>query len=125
MDKPFVSKKSKKPEDLAAGDKAKPFGDPSDPIPVHDEAAVEKGKKGRRIQNASRSNSKKKKKPKEPDGDGKPAPQAMQKIIAKLRNEKQLADLHLKHYHMNPTNFRRRTSALGLPEDIYQLYEKV
>ena len=37
MDPPFVSKKGKKPEELAAGDKAKPFGDPSDPIPVHDE----------------------------------------------------------------------------------------
>ena len=32
--------------------------------------------------------------------------------------------LHLKHYHMTPNQFRRRTSALKLPEEIHRLYQE-
>ena len=33
--------------------------------------------------------------------------------------------MHLKHYHMSVVNFKRRTSALRIPDGIYQLYEQV
>ena len=50
---------------------------------------------------------------------------ALEKIHAKLRDKSELLKLHLKHYHMSPANFRRRTSALQIPTDIYDLYEKI
>ena len=37
----------------------------------------------------------------------------------------ELYKLHVKHYHMSPTQFRRRTSMLNLPERIYEKYEDV
>ena len=29
------------------------------------------------------------------------------------------------HYHMSPSQFRRRTSMLGLPDEIYEKYQEV
>ena len=41
------------------------------------------------------------------------------------RAQWELLKLHLKHYHMTTENFRRRTSALKLPEVIYEEYDKI
>ena len=49
----------------------------------------------------------------------------LSKIHARLRDKAELVKLHLKHYHMKPKNFKRRTSALKCPKDIYDLYEEV
>ena len=40
-------------------------------------------------------------------------------------NKSELYKLHIKHYHMTPTQFRRRTSELALPEHVYKLFEQV
>lgn len=49
----------------------------------------------------------------------------MAKLLARLRDKSGLLKLHLKHYHMSPANFRRRTSMLKLPGDIYRSYDDV
>ena len=36
----------------------------------------------------------------------------------KLEDSVDWYKLHLKHYHMSPTQFRRRTSMLGLPDSV-------
>ena len=36
-----------------------------------------------------------------------------------------MRDLHLKHYHMSTSQFRRRTTHLKLPTRIYELYDMV
>ena len=46
-------------------------------------------------------------------------------MLKKLRNEVELYKLHVKHYHMSPAQFRRRTSMLGLPGEIYDKYDRV
>ena len=43
----------------------------------------------------------------------------------KLRNDVELYKLHVKHYHMSPAQFRRRTSMLGLPGEIYDKYDRI
>ena len=50
---------------------------------------------------------------------------ALAKIHEKLRDKSQLLKLHLKHYHMKIEAFKRRTSHLQIPKDIYDLYETV
>ena len=40
-------------------------------------------------------------------------------------NEVELHKLHVKHYHMSPAQFRRRTSTLNLHKSIYDKYDKV
>ena len=50
---------------------------------------------------------------------------AYRKIIKRLDDKVELYKLHVKHYHMSPTQFRRRTSMLNLPERIYEKYEDV
>ena len=50
---------------------------------------------------------------------------ALKRIHEKLRNENELYKLHLKHYHMKLDQFKKRTSQLKLPKDIYDLFEKV
>ena len=70
------------------------------------------------------------------ESDGKPARKpppvrkdepsaALRKLYCRLREKDELRQLHDKHYHMTTKNFRRRTSALQLPEDIYEKYEEV
>ena len=50
---------------------------------------------------------------------------AYRKMIKRLDDKVELYRLHVKHYHMSPTQFRRRTSMLNLPERIYEKYEDV
>ena len=47
------------------------------------------------------------------------------KMLRRLQDSVELYKLHVKHYHMSPTQFRRRTSMLGLPDSVYQKYEDV
>ena len=50
---------------------------------------------------------------------------AYRKMIKRLDDKVELYKLHVKHYHMSPTQFRRRTSMLNLPERICEKYEDV
>ena len=50
---------------------------------------------------------------------------AYRKMIKRLDDMVELYKLHVKHYHMSPTQFRRRTSMLNLPDRIYEKYEDV
>ena len=50
---------------------------------------------------------------------------AYRKMIKRLDDKVELYKLHVKHYHMSPTQFRCRTSMLNLPDRIYQKYEEV
>eukprot|EP00435_Cladocopium_sp_Y103_P068835 s702_g32.t1 len=50
---------------------------------------------------------------------------AFKKMLRKLEDSVELYKLHVKHYHMSPTQFRRRTSMLGLPDSVYEKYENV
>ena len=50
---------------------------------------------------------------------------AYRKMIKRLDDKVELYKLHVKHYHMSPTQFRRRTSMLNLPERIYEKCEDV
>ncbi|CAE7449626.1 RE1 [Symbiodinium natans] len=49
---------------------------------------------------------------------------AFRRMIEKLRSDVELYKLHVKHYHMSSAQFRRRTSMLGLPEEIYEKYDR-
>ena len=53
------------------------------------------------------------------------AQKALKRIVTKLKDEKILRDLHLKHYHMATSQFKKRTSHLKLPSRIYDLYDMV
>ena len=46
-------------------------------------------------------------------------------MLEKLRNDVELYKLHVKHSHMSPAQFRRRTSMLGLPGEIYDKYDRI
>ena len=46
-------------------------------------------------------------------------------MLEKLRNEVELYKLHVKHCHMSPAQFCRRTSMPGLPGEIYDKYDRV
>ena len=50
---------------------------------------------------------------------------AFKKIHDELRDEKELYQLHLKYYHMKLDAFKKRTSQLQLPKDIYDLYGQI
>ena len=50
---------------------------------------------------------------------------AYRRMLERLRNEVELYKLHVKHYHMSPSQFRRRTSMLNLPDEIYSKYESI
>ena len=50
---------------------------------------------------------------------------AYRKMIKRLDDKVELYKLHVKHYHMSPTQFRRRTNMLNLPDRIYEKYEEV
>jgi hypothetical protein len=52
-------------------------------------------------------------------------PLALRRIHERLQDEVELLKLHIKHYHMNVSQFRRRTNALKLPEDIYEKFAKI
>ena len=46
-------------------------------------------------------------------------------MIKRLDDKVELYKLHVKHCRMSPTQFRRRTSMLNLPDGIYEKYEEV
>ena len=50
-------------------------------------------------------------------------PLALRRIHEKLESPTELLKLHLKHYHMSTDQFKRRTSALKLPKEIYDRYD--
>ena len=50
---------------------------------------------------------------------------ALQRVHGKLQSPTELLKLHLKHYHMSTEQFKKRTSALKLPKDIYDKYEQI
>ena len=56
---------------------------------------------------------------------GPPLPLPLRRIHEKLSKDTELLKLHLKHYHMSTTQFRRRTSQLKLPETIYKRYDAI
>ena len=63
-----------------------------------------------------------------PEGDlseGDKVKKVLQKIHARLRDNGELLKIHLKHYHMTTDNFKRRTTQLKIPNDIYEQYEKI
>jgi len=62
--------------------------------------------------------------PPEPQAGQQELPLALRRIHQKLRDPVELTKLHLKHYHMTPNQFRRRTSALKQPEEIHRLYQE-
>ena len=43
-------------------------------------------------------------------------------VLRRLEDSVELYKLHVKHYHMSPTQFRRRTSMLGIPDSANQKY---
>ena len=47
---------------------------------------------------------------------------ALQRIHNKLRNEKELCKLHLKHYHIKLEKLKKRTPLQKRPEDMYDLF---
>lgn len=52
-------------------------------------------------------------------------PLALQRTHAKLQSPTELLKLHLKHHHMSTEQFKRRTSALKLPKEIYEKYDSI
>ena len=124
----------KAPKSKAKGaTKHKPRGDPDQPLPVK---APEPKKAPVPRSASSRSKRKRTTKNSEPhtggsdepsgsDSEVKKAKTALEKVHEKLRDKTELWKLHLKHYHMSLQNFKRRTSALQIPKDIYDLYESV
>jgi len=58
-----------------------------------------------------------------PGGEVQAMTPAYKKMLKKLEDSVELYKLHVKHYHMSPTQFRRRTSMLGLPDSAYEKYE--
>ena len=59
-----------------------------------------------------------------PGHEGSRASPQYKRMLEKLNDEVELYKLHAKHYHMSPAQFRRRTSMLGLPGEIYDKYDK-
>ena len=51
--------------------------------------------------------------------------EALLNIISKLSEERNLRDLHLKHYHMSTAQFKKKTNHLDIPGKIYYLYRHV
>ena len=51
--------------------------------------------------------------------------EALRNIIYKLSDERNLRDLHLKHYHMSTAQFKKRTTHLDIPGHFYDLYQHV
>ena len=49
-------------------------------------------------------------------------PFTLRRIHEKLKDPAELYKLHLKHHHMNVEQFKRRTAAVQIPKEIYDLY---
>ena len=48
-----------------------------------------------------------------------------QRTLEKLNNDVELHKLHVKDHQMSSAQFRRRTSMLGLPGEIYNKYDRI
>ena len=51
--------------------------------------------------------------------------EALQNIVNKLSDVRNLKDLHLKHYHMSSAQFKKRTTHLDIPGKVYDFYQHV
>ena len=51
--------------------------------------------------------------------------EALQNVINKLSDVRNLKDLHLKHYHMSSAQLKKRTTHLDFPGKVYDLYQHV
>ena len=63
--------------------------------------------------------------PEEVSSFGKKSGGALQTIINKLSDVRNLRDLRLKHYHMSSAQFKKRTTRLDIPGKVYDLYQHV
>ena len=50
---------------------------------------------------------------------------SLKRIHNKLKDPAELLKLHLKHYHMSTDQFKKRTSTLQIPKEIYQKYDEI
>ena len=51
--------------------------------------------------------------------------EALQNIINKLSDERNLKGLHLKHYHMSTAQFKQKATHLDIPGKVYDIYQHV
>ena len=51
--------------------------------------------------------------------------EALRCIFNKLSDERNLRDLHLKHYHMSTAQFKKRTTHLDIPGKVYDVCQHV
>ena len=51
--------------------------------------------------------------------------EALQNIVNKLSDVRNLKDLHQKHYHMSSAQFKQRTTLLDTPGKVYDLFQHV
>ena len=61
----------------------------------------------------------------DPEEEEKTFPKTIQKLHSRLMNDLELYKLHIKHYHMPLSQFKRRTDQLYLPTQIYEKYDKI
>ena len=55
-----------------------------------------------------------------PGGEVQAVTPAYKKMLRKFEDSLERYKLHVKHFHMSPTQFRGRTSMLGLPDSVYE-----
>ena len=63
--------------------------------------------------------------PPEPHPSTSNMPAALLKLHKRLNKEVELYKLHVKHYHMSLSQFKRRTTQLALPDTVYEKYDKI
>ena len=51
--------------------------------------------------------------------------EVLRNIISKLSDERNLRDLHLKHYHVSTAQFKKRTTHLDILGKVHDLYQHV
>ena len=51
--------------------------------------------------------------------------EALQQIVNKLSDVRNLKDLQLKHYHISSAHFKKRTTHLDIPGKVHDLYQHV
>ena len=61
----------------------------------------------------------------EEESAGGTVPRALAKLHKRLGREVELYKLHVKHYHMSLSQFKKRAAQLALPDSIYEKYDKV
>ena len=61
----------------------------------------------------------------EPRVDSEKLSLTIRRLHERLSNEAELLRLHLKHYHMPLVQFKKRTSHLKIPQEVYEKYKQV